>query len=574
MNAPATKTDLAASSAYQFLPLGAIEPSSTHIQQLRRARLDPAGMAEMIKSVSAHGVLQAILVRPLVERGSPAWPHGGVPTRCELVAGERRWLAARAAKLEHIPAVVRELTDVQVVEIQLIENLQRRDLHPLDEAEGFAELMHLKGVTAEAIAETIGRSRTHVFGRLKLLELIPAAREAFNTGKIDASKAQLIARIPLPKLQAKALKQAQALDWKQQPFSFREFKEWLDKDSNKFTVALGPAPFSQFDANLYPAAGSCRTCPKRTGNAADLFADVKDPDVCTDPECYNKKAAIHQKRLRVAAEEQGRTIIAGDAAKEIDRGHGMLRGYIGLDDSSDEAFDAPEPECGEDGLKTPEYIAWEQRADAFVPRTWRQILGAALDAKSVELLDTGKALREIVPIPIAKNLLKHHGITLPDWLDRKAPAADPAARREEEEKRLEREEREKAYRRALLAQIHAKWKPPLKHEDLVAIAFSALSDAGLGPALAELYGGEDLIDLPKMKDADIMRLLVELTVSEQADYMHLNPAPLLALAKRCRIDPAKVKKDLAKAEKAKDKPEASAPSTKKAAKTKPAKRTK
>lgn len=577
MNALAHKADLAPQSAYQLIAVADITPSDTHIQQLRRARFDPAAMAELVTSVAAHGVLQPIVVRRkytvrvLQDEITKRWyehilgfggnwnsqGHGHdteakaeaaatkLSALCEIVAGERRWIAARSAKLGFIPAVCRELTDLQVIEIQLIENLQREGLHPLEEAEGFADLMKLKGIRAEAIAETIGRSRSHVFGRLKLLDLTPPAREAFNAGKIDASKAQLIARIPLPKLQAKALKHATSTNWQNEPISFRDFKHWLD--NNQFTVALKHATFRLNDAKLLAVAGSCSDCPKRTGNLGDLFADAKDPNVCTDPDCFGRKMALERKRLRAEAEASGRTVISA-----LDIGHGSLVGYIDLDEESDEAFAEPKPETKDED--SPEWAAWDRRADEFTPRTYRQILGDAGKAAAV-LLDTGKTLREILPLAEARKLLKPHGVTLPTWLDRKPePIHDPAARKAEEEKQRERQDREMQFRRALLVQIHAKWKPPLKHEDWVALATGAIYDQGLGGALGDLCYGGKTIAPDKMTDADLMRLLVELSIGECADFVHQNPAPLLALAKRCKIDPTKVKKDLAAAEKATDRP--------------------
>lgn len=556
MNAPAKQKDLAPQSAFQMIAVADIAPSDTHIQQLRRHRFDTAALAELVKSVTAHGVLQPIVVRAAPHPDDAAW------SRWEIVAGERRWLAARAAKLQQIPAVCRTLTDLQVLEIQLIENLQREGLHPLEEAEGFADLMQLKGVNADAIAETIGRSRSHVFGRLKLLDLIPAAREAFNKSEIDASKAQMIARIPVPKLQEKALKIAQERDWRQEQISFRDFKLCL---GNGFTVELVQATFKLNDAALDPKAGTCIDCPKRTGNLGDLFADVKNPDVCTDPPCFEKKGALLQKRLRAEAEAKGRAIITQQQANTVFP-------VIELDEVIEEDFEEKEPEQGDEDNPSAEWLAWAKREEDFQPRTYRQLLGQAAEAQAI-LLDTGKVLREVIRVEEIKKLLKPTGFKLPPWVDSKpAPAyGEPGITREEqreaEEKERERRERESEYRCALAAQIHAKFKGPLKREDLATVAFALWDRVPTERLIDTCYGGKD-ISLTKLSEQDLTRLIVELTISECIQFFHTSPAPLLALAKRCKIDPAKVKKDLAAAAKAKDKPEAAvkAPAKKKAAK--------
>ena len=141
-----------------------------------------------------------------------------------------------------------------------------------------------------------------------------------------------------------------------------------------------------------------------------------------------------------------------------------------------------------------------------------------------------------------------------------------ADRGAEEEKLHERRAREEQFRRALLAQIHAKFKGPFKHEDLVTIAAMELGGIDTQALQEVCYGGKH-IEPAKMNDADLTRLLVELTVSQAVEYLDDSPGPLLALAKRCKIDPVKVKKDLAAAAKAKDKPApAKAPAKKKAVK--------
>jgi ParB/RepB/Spo0J family partition protein len=187
MNAPASAAALA-NPTITMLALNVLKPSQTHIQELRRSRFDTKLIDELAESIKGVGVLQPILVRPPARR-----------RRYEIVAGERRWLGAKKAGLKEIPATVRELTDEQVLEVQLIENLQREGLHELEEAEGYEELMKLKKISADAVADMVGRSRSYVFKRTKLLALCPEARKAFYAGEIDASKALLIAGSRAPR---------------------------------------------------------------------------------------------------------------------------------------------------------------------------------------------------------------------------------------------------------------------------------------------------------------------------------------------------------------------------------------
>lgn len=153
MNAP-IEHHLAA-TALRALPVSEIQTSRTHVQALRRARFTEEGLADLAASVKETGVVQPIIVRPVDEQ------H-------EIVAGERRWRAAVMAGFDTIPAIVRDLTDEQVLEVQIIENLQREELLPLEEAEGYRELMNLKGIAAEDVGDLVGKSRSWVYGRLKL----------------------------------------------------------------------------------------------------------------------------------------------------------------------------------------------------------------------------------------------------------------------------------------------------------------------------------------------------------------------------------------------------------------------
>jgi len=135
---------------------------------------------ELAESIKEHGLVQPVLVRPL----------GG--SEYELVAGERRWRASQIAGAEKIPAVIRDLSPQEVMEISLIENLQREDLNPLEEAEAYRQLMGQFGMTQEQVASRVGKSRPHVANSLRLLNLSAEIRESVLNGRLSAGHARAL----------------------------------------------------------------------------------------------------------------------------------------------------------------------------------------------------------------------------------------------------------------------------------------------------------------------------------------------------------------------------------------------
>jgi ParB family chromosome partitioning protein len=150
-----------------------------------RSIMDEAPLAELAESIKSQGIMQPILVRPLAAGGY------------EIVAGERRWRAARLAGLTTVPTLVKDIPDSQALAAALIENIQREDLNPLEEALGIQRLVQEFGLTHQAIAETLGRSRTAVTNLLRLLELAPPVRELLAAGKIDKGHARALLALPV-----------------------------------------------------------------------------------------------------------------------------------------------------------------------------------------------------------------------------------------------------------------------------------------------------------------------------------------------------------------------------------------
>ncbi|MDE6123641.1 MAG: ParB/RepB/Spo0J family partition protein [Eubacterium sp.] len=162
--------------ATNTLPISEIIPN----KEQPRKTFDEDALAELAESIKQHGVLQPLLVRPL--------PSGGY----QLVAGERRWRASRMAKLREVPVVVKELTDTETMEIAIIENLQREDLNPIEEAEGLQALIDKCGFTQEEVAASVGKSRSAIANSLRLLRLPQEVRDMTREGSISAGHARAL----------------------------------------------------------------------------------------------------------------------------------------------------------------------------------------------------------------------------------------------------------------------------------------------------------------------------------------------------------------------------------------------
>lgn len=145
-----------------------------------RKTFDDGALQELADSIVQHGVLQPLLVRPM--------PTGGY----QLVAGERRWRASRIAGLKEVPVVIKELSDVETMEIAIIENLQREDLNPIEEAEGLQALIDRCGFTQEDVATSVGKSRPAIANSLRLLKLPQEVRDMTREGKISAGHARAL----------------------------------------------------------------------------------------------------------------------------------------------------------------------------------------------------------------------------------------------------------------------------------------------------------------------------------------------------------------------------------------------
>lgn len=273
-------------SEYRNLPILNLTESPAN----PRRTFDEMALNELADSIRTQGVLSPLLVRP---KGHSY----------EIVAGARRYRAAQLAGLDSVPVRIVELTDAQALETSIVENLQRRDVHPLDEATGYVSLLHLD-YTVEQIAAKCGKSPAYVAARARLAQLAPAVTESFAKDEIGVGHALLLAKLQ-PEQQEEALAACYQETYtngskpKRILLPVRHLQQWIE---HNILLELAAAPFSKEDAQLVPEAGSCVDCTKRTGHNTLLFAEIgaNQPDSCSDPKCYAAKIDAHVKQTVTA----------------------------------------------------------------------------------------------------------------------------------------------------------------------------------------------------------------------------------------------------------------------------------
>ena len=185
----------AAKSPYQMLPIHKVEPNPGQPRQ----DFDPEELQSLADSIAIHGVVQPLTVREVANG------------YYQIIAGERRWRAARIAELKEIPAVIMEADDKKVMELALIENLQRQDLNPVEEALGYQALMEDYGLTQEDAAKRVGKSRPAVANALRLLNLSEKTLEMVRKGELTAGHARAILSLKTQKMQEQAAQKIAAL---------------------------------------------------------------------------------------------------------------------------------------------------------------------------------------------------------------------------------------------------------------------------------------------------------------------------------------------------------------------------
>lgn len=311
-----------------------------------RRTFNQESLDELAASIKAEGrIHEPLLVRPM-------WKNIlrvaiDAADYHQIVFGHRRKLAGLRAGLTTGPCMVRTMTDEEAKRAQIAENLQRENVHPIEEGEGFQALITDHAYTADKIAEDVGQSRSYVYGRLKLLQACKQVRDACLAGEIGSEIALLFARQE-PALQAKALAKLQSSQFYAARKGYGDggkegYRAVRDFLNEYFMLDLKEALWKLDDAELLPIAGACTTCPKRAGCAPEVFADVLEhksgyrskggADICTDPDCFADKKKAYLKRAQGELEAKGKTVIAGGKARQIIDQFGKVKGgYVALAD--------------------------------------------------------------------------------------------------------------------------------------------------------------------------------------------------------------------------------------------------
>jgi ParB/RepB/Spo0J family partition protein len=249
---------------------------------------------ELAKSVAKDGILQPILLRPSKSKGS----------KFMVVFGHRRLWAAKYNHLEVVPAQVKDLTDDEALHIQVIENLQRKNINPMEEADAFSRLITKSITTAEQIADELGVSTKYVYDRLALKKVIDPVQDMVRNGKLSISHGKQFAR--LKKEDQEKLWDNWASNIEEEDLSISDLRREI---STTFTYKLADAIFSTAEPKLIPKAGSCEKCQKRSGCNILLFDDIQQEDICFDKACYQKKTDAHLDKKIKELEAEGKKVV-------------------------------------------------------------------------------------------------------------------------------------------------------------------------------------------------------------------------------------------------------------------------
>ena len=500
---------VAVTSEYRNLPLAQLQESPTN----PRRRFDEHSLNELAASFKSQGVLQPLLVRAISN------------DKYEVIAGARRLRAAKLAELTDVPVRVVALSDSDCVVAQLIENIQREGVHPMEEALAFDALLRLESPRYDiaAVAQKAGKSPAFVAQRQRLVELIPSIAEAFLADQIGVGHALEIAKLPKEQ-QEKAFDAAFRTVWNggkdtRVLLPLRDLTAWIEQN---ILLSLDSVPFDKNDATLVPEAGSCAECPKRTGFNTLLFGEMSHRDQCTDGVCFNNK-------LGKSVERQ---IAEKPKLVQITTNHGT-RG---------------------DGAVLPRnrYVALQlaKAAKAKQPLSpYQKPCKHMAEAIVVDGAERGHIAKICAEPTCAVHFADRH---TPD-------PAQQAKEREQRRKELEKQKLETTVRHRTLAEVLKKVSAPMERADLVLVANALLEKTE--PLRREtLARRHKMVDgtasevtypqvqkglarlLRQLDESGLSRLIVEIALLGIVESAAQDETDALtAAAKRHRVDVAKVR---------------------------------
>ena len=409
---------------YRSLPLTQLQESATN----PRRRFDEHSLNELAESFKSQGVLQPLLVRALDEG------------KYEVIAGARRFRAAKLAALPDVPVRIVTLSNSECIVAQLTENIQREGVHPMEEALAFDALLRLESPRYDiaAVALKAGKSAAFVTQRQRLVELVPSIVEAFLSDQIGVGHALEIAKLPQAQ-QGKAFDAAFRTIWtdgghKQVVLPLRDFIAWIEQN---ILLSLDKVPFDKTDATLVPEAGSCAECPKRTGFNTLLFGEMSEHDRCSDAACFNAK-------ITRAVE---RKIEAKPQLVQITTSHGTKPGATVLPRNRYVALTLTNPAKSKQPL-SPYQKPCRHMAEAIV----------------VDGAERGRTTKVCAEPTCAVHFADR----------RKSDPVQLAKEREQRRKELERRKLDTTVRHSTLAEVLKKVSSPMDRGDLVLIADSLL----------------------------------------------------------------------------------------------------
>lgn len=396
---------------HHTLPLTQIAPSRTN-----RMVIEDDALHDMAATMKLYGVLQPLLLRRLpAERLQDTFEDEATRRAThEIIAGERRYRAAQIAGLRAVPYIERDADNMHALLMQLIENLHRSDLTPLQEALGVQRLTLDHGLSIDAAAEALHKSRTHVFESLRLLTLCPEATAGLAARTLTRSVALLVAQRPTEAIQTEYTKRVLTGGPDGGPMSYRSA---LDLARRSYMLKLDQAPFALDDATLCPDAGACSVCPKHTGASPELW-DKNDADVCTDTACFAEKKDAHFERMKTQAQQRGQQIITGRQARDImPSENGAPRGYLLLDKPSQGSSAPVRQVLGQD-VPAASVVLIEAPSGNLVEAVATHTASAAVKVKS-ERQAAAKASAETPAEPTRETLQREYEVR---WRERAAEA--------------------------------------------------------------------------------------------------------------------------------------------------------